>query len=189
VANRKRIPPEPPRPVIRGGATRPSLRVSLKGQRKVARRRLLNSRLLAATCAFGPAPVGPLTASDLELLRRVSSERFSSEQLLLRMQAIRELARAESLTGVDHLVALATSPVEGEQVRAASLAALMSASPRIAQAVVAGLGRDTPRLVQQTAARIDEGSDKAPAGRAGARGRKRRRKPRSPTLDAARNRR
>ena len=157
MARRQRIPPEPPRPVIPGGATRPSQRVSLARHRMVAQRKALNTRLLAATCAFSPAPNGPLNSRDLELLRRVTSERFSPEQTLVRMQAVRELGRAKSLQGVDHLVELATSRVEGEHIRAASSASLMSASPQIARVVLSSLRHDPSRLVQQTVTQLTAG--------------------------------
>jgi hypothetical protein len=176
MANRKRIPPEPPRPTIPGGATRPSLRVSLSGHRAIARRRALNTRLLSATCAFGKPSTSPLTALDVELLQRITAERFSGEQAALRMQAVRELGRAESIPGVAQLASLATSPADGEQVRAAAAAALKQASPQIARAVLSGLARDPSRLVQQTATRIEES-----AGRT-----RPKRKRRTPAADARR---
>jgi hypothetical protein len=154
MANRKRIPPEPLRPAVPGGATRPSLRVNLARYETVARRRTLNARLLAATCAFTPAPSGALNVRDVELLQKVAAERFSPEQALVRIQAIRELGRARSLQGVNQLVGLAMSPVEGEHVRAASSASLMSASPEVARVVLAGLRSDVSRLVQQTASQL-----------------------------------
>jgi HEAT repeat protein len=184
MANPKRIPPKPPPPVIPGGKTRPSLRVSLAKHRIVAQRRALNLRLLSATCAFSTPSPDPVRLRDVELLRKVTSERFAAEQSLLRIQAVRQLGRVQSLEGVNHLVGLATSPVEGEYVRAAASAALMSVSPQISQVVLASLKRDRSRLVQQTAARlagVGYGAlGKRPTER---RARKRRRKSRAPAQE------
>ena len=154
MANRKLLPPEPPAPKVPGGPTRPSRRVRVSQYPAVAQRQALNARLLSATCAFSPTPDNPLRTKDIELLGRLIGERFSGEHALLRAQAVRELGRVPSLQSIERLVGLALSPLEHEGLRAAAAAALASAAPRMAEAVLPSLDREQSRLVRETAMEI-----------------------------------
>lgn len=180
MANRKFIPPEPPPPKVPGGATRPSQRVRLTQYPAVAQRQALNARLLSATCAFSPTPDNPVRMKDVELLGRLIGERFSGEHALLRAQAVRELGRVQSLASVEHLIGLAMSPLEHQGLRAAATAALVSAAPRIGQAVVASLDREQSALVRETALQLltAMAGARPPTARA-------RRKRRTPTRDGS----
>ena len=151
MANRKLLPPEPAPPKVPGGPTRPSQRVRVNQYPAVARRQALNARLLSATCAFSPISVRPLGAKDIALLQQVIGERFSGEHALLRTQAIRELGRVQSLESVENLAGLALSPLEHEGLRSAATAALVTAAPRMAQALLGSFEREPSRLVRQTA--------------------------------------
>jgi hypothetical protein len=177
MANRKLLPPEPRPPKIPGGRTRPSQRVRVTRYPAVAQRQALNARLLSATCAFSAIAHDPLRAKDTELLGRLLGERFSGEHALLRTQAVRELGRVQSLESIEHLAGIAMSPLEHDGLRAAAMAALASAAPRIARAVLASLDREQSRLVRQTAMELLTETGGVRPQKSGTRARRKRRTP------------
>jgi hypothetical protein len=125
---------------IPGGGTRPSLPVDTPQYPAVTRRRELLDRLLLRDCGNdgdGPPPVA-VTADDLDLLDRISRERFGGARgELLRQRAVSALAGIDSPRAVARLVSLALNPVETDGIRLAALSGLSRArlralAPRLA---------------------------------------------------------
>jgi hypothetical protein len=117
------LPPEPSLPRIRGGPTRASTRIDLAAYPEIARRRALDAALTVGTCPFGGDPPR-FGADDVDLLVRITAERFGGDGVLLRHQAIRALGALGVAEGHDRLVALARRVVEHDSIRTAALVAL-----------------------------------------------------------------
>jgi hypothetical protein len=125
MADPKFLPPEPARPEVPGGPTRPSLVIDVAEFPTVARRMDLNTRLLDRTCPFD-SPEGqlPFTGDDLDLLLLAVQERFGGEAALLRHQAVVALGEVDSDEAVRRLMELAVTPLENDNIRISALAAL-----------------------------------------------------------------
>jgi hypothetical protein len=147
MANRRHIPPEPPRPELPGGARRKSVRVDLTPHPWVARRQALNTALLSGTCGHGPVEHAHVEAGDAALLQLVAGERFGGEQTLLRHRALHELGQVRTFAAMETLARLSASPLEDASARGAALAAMAQASPLLGRALAATLQGDAEMAV------------------------------------------
>ncbi len=148
-----RIPPEPRRPRIPGGALRPSQRVKLDGLDQVRLRQRLNARLLERSCAVEPVR-SELRFDDAELplLLQIARERISQTNPLLRRAAVAALGTFQRLDAVEALARLAASEVEHESLRGEAVIALAAASPSLAPVILRKHVDDPSPLVRQSIA-------------------------------------
>ncbi len=160
MADPKFLPPEPARPEVPGGPTRPSLVVDVAAFPAVARRLDLNARLLEQTCPFG-SPEGqlPFTGDDLDLLLLTTQERIGGEAALLRHQAVVALGSLGTDEAVRRLMELAVTPLEPDNIRISALAAL--AGDRAGD-LLDGLTGDPSPAVAAFARELREGPTERP---------------------------
>ena len=133
MANPRKLPPEPRKPRLAGGSTRPSKLVSRAGLPAIARREALNEILLSSTCPFDAPKRKPLRPDDIGLLRQIAHERFGGEHALLRRESVTALGTMRDVAAIDALTSLALSPLEHGAIRGAASEALSKATPALTQ--------------------------------------------------------
>ncbi len=148
MADPGQLPPEARRPKLE---RRPSRKVRAKGLVTVRRRQELEVRLLELVCANDPRSEPAFTLDDLPLLVQIARERLGGSPLV-RRGAVTVLGRLRDLAALETLQALAASPAEHENVRAAALVAIAGTSPALAPALIAAHAQDEHPLVRQAAA-------------------------------------
>lgn len=126
MANTTRLPPESRVDGLGRRAVRASVLVDVSTLPAVSRRRQLNERLLEATCAadIEAPPEWRFAEEDLELILRITLERFAGETAFLRRQAVLALGNIEAEEASQRLVELTANPAEHDSIRIAALKAL-----------------------------------------------------------------
>ena len=147
MADPTQLPPEARRPRL---AKRPSRKVRAKGLATVRRRQELEVRLLELACANDPRSEPAFALDDLPLLVQIARERVAGSPLV-RRSAVTVLGKLRDLAALETLQALAASPAEHENVRAAALVAIAGTSPALAPALIASYAQDEHPLVRQAA--------------------------------------
>ena len=142
MARLTQLRPEPVKPILKGGATRPSRLVDLRAYPAVAQRQSVNARLLTGLCGHGESRPS-FSAADAKILAQICRERFDAEHAVLRVPALSALADTGTAAAFQELAAAALSPLEHESVRAAALAAVV----RVAPAVGVGLASQLEKAV------------------------------------------